>query len=1061
MTTPIPQPKTIPFLGNAKDIDSEVPLRSFSLLARQYGEIYHLSFPGAEVNVLNSYRLANEASDENRFEKRVQGPLEQVRELVGDGLFTAHYDSHVKEPNWAIAHRVLMPAFGPASIRNMFEDMRDICNQLIQKWIRFGPTANFEASEDFTRLALDTLFLCSMNHRLNSFYSNDPPPFAKAMGDFLVEAGSRSRRPDIVSALMTGTTAKWMQDKELMLGVATKVVAERQANPDVRYGDLLDTMLYSKDPKTGQGLPADNIIRNLVTFMIAGHETTSGTLSFMVYFLCKHPEAMQKLRSEIDTVVGKRPVAYEDLAKLDYLHAVMRETLRLYPPASVRNVAPIEDTTVADGKYALKRGVSTLINGYSMQRDPLVWGDDSEEFKPERMLNGKFEALPKNAWQPFGFGFRGCIGRPFTWQEMQIVMVSIIQTFELSLADPSYDLHLKQTLTVKPIHMYIRARLRTDAPAIIPTPSAPLKTETSVPPATQASNPKESTDGKHPIYILYGSNTGTCEGFAQTIANDAPKNGFKPVLGTLDSAAGALPTDGPVIIVSATFEGQPPDNAGSFVQFIESLPGDGAKGVKFAVFGCGNPDWVRTFQRIPKLLDSQLSEKGGKRLIDRGVGDVVEGGFFQYFDEWEAKLWTVLNKEFSTASVKTSEVGLGIEIISKGSSRAETLRQADIALGTVIENRVLTAPGAPVKRHIEISLPEGLTYRAGDYLTLLPRNPEQNIRRILSRFNLQIDDEMIISSNGLATTLPVDRAVPIVEILGGYVELSQPATTRDLIALIEAASSDDTKAYLQDLLDHYTEKVQVQRISVLSILESKKEISLSFTTFLSMLPSMRVRQYSISSSPLWNPSHVTLTISVLDAPSKAHEAERFLGVASNYLAGLKEGNKVQVGVRASGSAFHPPSDPTVPIVCFCAGSGLAPMRGFIQERAMQKESGRDVAPIVCFFGCRSPNEDYLYGTEDLARWTELGVLDIRPAFSRNIEASHGSKYVQDRVWADRDNIRDLHQNGAKYYLCGSAKVAQGVRERLIAIVAEKSGADDASKVYEKIVAGRFATDIFD
>ncbi|KAH8818614.1 fatty acid hydroxylase [Flagelloscypha sp. PMI_526] len=1061
MTTPIPQPKTIPFLGNAKDIDSEVPLRSFSLLARQYGEIYHLRFPGLEMNVLNSYRLANEVSDETRFEKRVQGALEQVRELVGDGLFTAHYDSHKKEPNWAVAHRVLMPAFGPANIRGMFEDMRDICTQLIQKWTRFGPTANFEASEDFTRLALDTLFLCSMNHRLNSFYSNDPPPFAAAMGDFLTEAGSRSRRPGIVSAMMTGTTAKWFQDKDFMVGLAAKVVAERQATPDVKYGDLLDTMLYSKDPKTGQGLPPDNISRNLVTFMIAGHETTSGTLSFMVYFVLKHPEAMQKLRAEVDSVVGKRPIAYEDLPNLVYLHAVMRETLRLFPPVSVRSAVPIQDTTIGDGKYALKGGMSTIINTYSMQRDPLVWGDDAEEFKPERMLDGKFEALPKNAWQPFGFGARACIGRPFAWQEMQIAMVTILQTFELSLADPSYDLQLKQTLTVKPSHLYIHARLRTDAPTITPSPSAPLKTATSTSQAPQASKGKESLDGKHPIYILYGSNTGTCEGFAQTIANDAPRNGFKPILGTLDSAAGALPTDGPVIIVSATFEGQPPDNAGAFVQFIESLPSDGAKDVKFAVFGCGNPDWVRTFQRIPSLFDAQLSEKGGTRLIERGVGDVVEGGFFQYFDEWEAKLWTVLNKEFSTDSAKVSEVGLGIEIISKGSRRAETLRQADIALGTVLENRVLTAPGAPVKRHLEIALPEGLTYRAGDYLTLLPRNHDQNIRRVLSRFSLQVDDEMVISSNGLATTLPVDRAIPIVEILGGYVELSQPATTRDLAALMDAATSDNTKAYLQDLLDHYVDKVQAQRISVLTILESKKDIALTFPAYLSMLPSMRLRQYSISSSPLWNPSHVTLTISVLDAPSKAQEDERFLGVASNYLAGLKQGDKVHVGVRASSAAFHPPSDPAVPIVCFCAGSGLAPMRGFIQERAMQKESGRDVAPVVCFFGCRSPDEDYLYATEDLARWSELGILDIRPAFSRSSEASQGSKYVQDRVWADRNNIRELHLSGAKYYMCGSAKVAQGVRDRLIDIVAENSAESDASKVYEKIVAGRFATDIFD
>ncbi|KAH8824605.1 fatty acid hydroxylase [Flagelloscypha sp. PMI_526] len=1054
MTTTIPQPKTIPFLGNAPDIDSEVPLRSFRLLSRQFGEIYHLQFRG-EFNVLNTYALANEVSDESRFQKRVMGALAQVRQLVGDALFTAQPE----EPNWGIAHRVLMPAFGPSGIRNMFEDMRDICIQLVQKWSRFGPTANLEPSEDFTRLALDTLFLCSMNSRINSFYSNDPPPFAVAMGEYLQEAGSRSRRPGIVNTLMTGTTAKWLENKEFMLGMAMKVIEERRANPEKKYGDLLDTMLYAKDAKTGQGLPEDNIARNLVTFMIAGHETTSGTLSFMTYFLLKHPEAMRKLREEVDTVVGKRPVMYEDLSKLVYMQAVMRETLRLFPPASMRTVVPLEDTTLANGKYAVKKGSMVVLNSSEMQRDPLVWGDDAEEFKPERMLDGKFEALPKNAWQPFGFGARACIGRPFAWQEMQITMSTILQTFDLTLVDPSYNLELKQTLTVKPHGMFIHAKLRADAPTLRPAPVSPLKPDQLTTTTTETTTPAEDDNGKQPMYILYGSNTGTCESFAQTIANDAPGKGFKPILGTLDSSSGSLPTDGPLIIVSATFEGQPPDNGASYVPWVESLSASATEGVKYAVFGCGNPDWVSTYQRIPALLDTQLADKGGKRLVERGVGNVVEGGFFQYCEEWEAKLWEVLTKEYSTTSSQSQEVNIRVEVVSKGSVRAETLRQADIVYGKVLENKILTT-GGPVKRHIEISLPEGLTYRAGDYLTLLPRNPDKDVRRVLTRFGLQSDDEVIISSNGLATTLPVDRSIPVLDILSGYVELSQPATTRDLKTLLENAPSNDSKSFVQDLIDHYAEKVQANRISVLSVLESKKDISLSFSVFLSLLPSMRVRQYSISSSPLWNPSNVTLTVSVLDAPSKAQEQERFLGVASNYLAGLAPGDKVQVGVRASGAAFHAPNDPTVPMVCFCAGSGLAPMRGFIQERALQKESGREVHPVLCFFGCRSPGEDYLYSDGDIAQWIKLGVLDIRPAFSRKSEDSAGAKYVQDRVWHDRADINAMYAAGAKYYLCGSSNMAKGVRQRLIDIIAE-NGAEDAPKTFEKIVPERFATDIFD
>jgi cytochrome P450/NADPH-cytochrome P450 reductase len=157
---------------------------------------------------------------------------------------------------------------------------------------------------------------------------------------------------------------------------------------------------------------------------------------------------------------------------------------------------------------------------------------------------------------------------------------------------------------------------------------------------------------------------------------------------------------------------------------------------------------------------------------------------------------------------------------------------------------------------------------------------------------------------------------------------------------------------------------------------------------------MRVRQYSISSSPLWNPTHITVTFSVLDVPSMSKVARSFLGVGSNYLASMIPGDRVQRSVRPSAAAFNLPEDPMTPVVMFCSGSGLAPMRGFIQERAVQKASGRDVGEMLLFFGCRSPKSDFLYSESDLAESSAQGVVDIRPAFSRSPEDSEGCKYVQ-------------------------------------------------------------------
>ena len=235
----------------------------------------------------------------------------------------------------------------------------------------------------------------------------------------------------------------------------------------------------------------------------------------------------------------------------------------------------------------------------------------------------------------------------------------------------------------------------------------------------------------------------------------------------------------------------------------------------------------------------------------------------------------------------------------------------------------------------------------------------------------------------------------MVEILSGYVELAQPATSRDVKRLLDLAEGA-AKAELERLSSNYSELVLGKRVSVLDILEEHSgSIKISFAEFLDMLPSMRIRQYSISSSPLWNAEHVTLTVSVLDAPALANSENTFLGVASNYLAQLSPGDRILVSTRPSAAVFSLPSNPSVPMVMFCAGSGLAPMRGFIQERALQKEAGRDVGKVTLFYGCRSPDMDYLYSMTDLAEWTKLGFLDVRPAFSRAAEKSEGCPHIQE------------------------------------------------------------------
>jgi cytochrome P450/NADPH-cytochrome P450 reductase len=192
-------------------------------------------------------------------------------------------------------------------------------------------------------------------------------------------------------------------------------------------------------------------------------------------------------------------------------------------------------------------------------------------------------------------------------------------------------------------------------------------------------------------------------------------------------------------------------------------------------------------------------------------------------------------------------------------------------------------------------------------------------------------------------------------------------------------------------------------------------------------------------------------------------------VATNYLANLAAGDRLHVSVRPSHQAFHLPKDSkNVPVIMMAAGTGLAPFRGFIQERAAQVAAGRKLAPAILFYGCRTPSSDLMYA-DLLKRWEDMGAVSVRYAFSRKSEESHGCKYVQDRVYHDRADVIEQFEAGAKLFVCGSRGVGDGVQETLIKIakerLKEKEGrdADDAKarEWFEGLRNERFATDVFE
>lgn len=586
--------------------------------------------------------------------------------------------------------------------------------------------------------------------------------------------------------------------------------------------------------------------------------------------------------------------------------------------------------------------------------------------------------------------------------------------------------------------------------------SASISGSAGAPAETGAGNrerkPKVApVDGKlKPMHVFYGSNTGTCEAFARRLADDATGYGYAAEVGSLDSTMQNLPKDGPVVFISASYEGKAPDNAAHFYEWISELQGNELEGVDYATFGCGHHDWSATFYRVPKAIDELAKKNGANRLCDIGLADAANSDMFTDFDGWgETSFWPAVMAKYGGAGPEQAakpKSSLQVEVSS--GVRASTLG-FQLEEGFVLENKLLTPPGAPVKRVLKFKLPSEMTYQCGDYLAVLPVNPSSIVRRAIRRLELPWDAVLRVQKPPGSTSspsIPIDAPISAFDLLSTYIELSQPASKRDINVLADAAIADaETQAelrYLASSPSRFTEEIVKKRVSPLDLLIRYPAIKLPIGDFLAMLPPMRVRQYSISSSPLVDPSECSITFSVLSAPALAtadsERTDQYLGVASNYLSELQVGERAQITVRPSHSGFKPPMDLDTPMIMACAGSGLAPFRGFVMDRA-ERIRGRRTSPdsdelhseavkpakAILYVGCRSKGQDDIHAAE-LAEWAELGAVDVRWAYSRPAEGK--GQHVQDVMLEDREELVKLFEEGANIYVCGSTGVGAGIRD---------------------------------
>ena len=447
------------------------------------------------------------------------------------------------------------------------------------------------------------------------------------------------------------------------------------------------------------------------------------------------------------------------------------------------------DDTLLEGKYLISKGEPVIALLAKSHKDPAVFGDDAEDFKPERMLDENFSRLGDefpDFWKPFGNGKRGCIGRPFALQEIMLSMAILFQNFDFSLADPDYQLDVQETLTIKPRGLCMHASLRHGMTATELEHSLAGRGGSRDDGVAEKGNENSGLPTKSslkPLAVFFGSNSGTCEALARRLARDAPSHGFcATTVGPLDLATRDVPEDRPIVIVTASYDGLPPSNATRFFEWLESLEGQEMEGVKYSVFGCGHHDWNQTFHRVPNLIDSALAERGGSRLTKVTGTDAASRDMFSDFEKWEDDVfWPAVTKEYgATDDVHhTLSNSISVEV---SNPRKATLGQ-DVQEATITAEWNLSSEKGAMKKHMEVQLPAGITFKTGDYLTVLPFNPKQTVARALRYFELSWDSYLKITSEQ-RLLLPNDTIVSASDILSAYVELSQPATERVSCSLL-------------------------------------------------------------------------------------------------------------------------------------------------------------------------------------------------------------------------------------------------------------------------------------
>jgi cytochrome P450 len=403
-------------------------------VSRQYGDIAHYTVGPLHVFQLTHPDLARDILVERPEQFQKPKLLKYAfRPFGGDGLVTS--DGAL----WRQQRKLMQSAFHHRQLAGYADDMVALTTRWMDSFADGDVREiNAEMANLTIRIVLKSLFGGELPAEANDI--------GRSMLALLDAANRRVNSPFRVPSWVP--TPKNLREKRAIArldAILQTLIRARRASTE-SLNDLLSVLLAAVDADTGTRMSDRQLRDEMMTLFLAGHETTATALTWTCYLLSLHPEVEAKLFDELHRVLAGRAPTVNDLPQLPFSEMIIRESMRLYPPAPGVAREPIEDVTIAG--YEVPKGALISINSYVLHRDPRFF-PDPERFNPERFAQGWEERIPRYAYLPFGSGPRVCIGNGFAMMEARLILATLAQRYRLFL-EPGQTIKPVQLVTLRP-----------------------------------------------------------------------------------------------------------------------------------------------------------------------------------------------------------------------------------------------------------------------------------------------------------------------------------------------------------------------------------------------------------------------------------------------------------------------------------------------------------------------------------------------------------------------------------------------------------------------------------